>query len=404
MGKDNELEFFDRPTEASLTKIEIISKYFEAWSNVMKGTAKAAKQPAHPRFAFVDLYCGPGQYLDGTPSTPLKVVTHAARDKKLRDELCFIFNDRKKDYISQLDLAIKSLMVELPEREGSSAATVAALDLLSHKPKIFRKAVGPWIEAELNALGNIPILSLLDPFGIKGLSGALIKRLISGWGSDCIFFFNYRRINLSLKNPAYSVHLDELFGHERMKNLKKLTEGLDAEFEPNLAEARENAIIESLQESVKSLGGKFVYPFGFRSVTGKGLLHCIVLASKDIKAEKIWKDILAGQSVDTIEGIPNHHHRKITQYGLALGTPDLSIKVLKQEILDLLEDYRMPITFTYLQNIHSPGKQYVTKNYRVAILELEKEGHLTILRDLPSERIDITTLGPDYRISITRTR
>jgi three-Cys-motif partner protein len=46
----------------------------------------------------------------------------------------------------------------------------------------------------------IPSFSFIDPFGYKGLSLNIIKGVIKDWGCDCVFFFNYNRINAGIGN------------------------------------------------------------------------------------------------------------------------------------------------------------------------------------------------------------
>lgn len=401
MAKNNEdNEFFKKPSDASLKKISIVVKYFAAWSNVMKGAAKPAMDPARPRFAFIDLYCGPGRYIDNTPSIPLRVISHAAKDERLRRDMAFLFNDKDIDHVNTLASEFNGLTLEMSGGDPSEKNPVHARELLSHQPIMFNQEVDRNIDAALKRFDGIPTLSLLDPFGVKGLTSARIGRLINGWGCDCIFFFNYNRINLSLKNPAYKAHLDNLFGSERTNSLKILTEGLNSDLDAGPALARETAILDKLKETILALGGKHVFPFGFRNPSGKRLLHCVVLASKDVKAETIWKDILASESAEDAEGIPTHHHRNIDQYGLGLGTPQNSMKVLKQEIIDVLEDLRLPIDIQYLQDIHSPGKNYVSKNYRAALRELEREGLIKVVRPKKGNRVDNETFGPDDKFTI----
>ena len=58
----------------------------------------------------------------------------------------------------------------------------------------------------------------MDPWGYKGLSLRLINSVLRNWGSDCIIFFNYNRINMGLNNEFVREHMDALFGAERAAN------------------------------------------------------------------------------------------------------------------------------------------------------------------------------------------
>ena len=58
------------PTEASLKKHRIVSKYFGGWANIVLPQTKAREG----KLKYIDLFCGPGQYRDGTRSTPLLIL------------------------------------------------------------------------------------------------------------------------------------------------------------------------------------------------------------------------------------------------------------------------------------------------------------------------------------------
>ena len=60
-------KFFDESREQSEIKTAIVSKYFWAWANVIKGTAKRFGH----KMTYIDLFAGPGRYEDGTLLFPL---------------------------------------------------------------------------------------------------------------------------------------------------------------------------------------------------------------------------------------------------------------------------------------------------------------------------------------------
>ncbi len=344
----------------------------------MKNQARARLDPQAPRLAYADLYCGPGAYDDGTPSTPLLVMSYAAADDNLKRHMAFVFNDKNKRNIARLKNASASAVNRPPWRNTNQPETIAPLEHLAHPPTFASETVGPDVDQIVRKLEGIPTLSFLDPFGIKGLTNGLIRRMISGWGSDCIFFFNYRRINLSLKNPAYRQHIDQLFGAPRSERLREITSAIQMDLPEEQVEFRERIILEELSKAVQSVGGKYVFPFGFRNPSGRRLLHCLVLASKDFKAEKIWKDILSRESTDSADGIPIHQDRQVVQMSLSLGMPDLSISKLKSELATKFEG--QILTFADVMLGHSPGRKYVTRNFKDAVLEMERDGLVSVLR------------------------
>lgn len=62
--------FFEQQKEQSLVKAQIVAKYFWAWAKVIIPQAKKRKT----KIAYIDLFCGPGSYEDGSKSTPLMIL------------------------------------------------------------------------------------------------------------------------------------------------------------------------------------------------------------------------------------------------------------------------------------------------------------------------------------------
>jgi three-Cys-motif partner protein len=118
----------------------------------------------------------------------------------------------------------------------------------------------------------IPTLFFVDPWGYKGLSLRLINSVLRNWGCDCIFFFNYNRINMGLANPVVREHMDALFGDEKAKRLRTEL----ADLGPH---EREIAIVEAIGEALRDLGGKYVLPFRFRTATGARTSHHLIFVT-----------------------------------------------------------------------------------------------------------------------------
>ena len=66
----------------------------------------------------------------------------------------------------------------------------------------------------------MPTFRFIDPFGYRGLSLKIIKGVIKDGGSDCIFFFNYNRINAGISNPVVTSHINALFGQAKADELR----------------------------------------------------------------------------------------------------------------------------------------------------------------------------------------
>lgn len=227
-------KFFDERTDQSEVKARIVQKYFYAWANVIMPTA----QNNGGRIAYIDLYAGPGRYKDGAASTPLLVLQHAIADPKMASMLVVLLNDSDGNKTATLQTEIDNL---------------PGICNLKHKPVISCGEIDEDAEKYFNSSNLVPSFSFIDPFGYKGLSLKIIKGVIKDWGCDCVFFFNYNRINAGIGNEAVAGHMDALFGSERANALRERLRGLS----PDLREA---LILEELAAEIKALGGTHYCP------------------------------------------------------------------------------------------------------------------------------------------------
>jgi three-Cys-motif partner protein len=191
--------FFDQPTEQSKVKTRIVSKYFAAWSTVMTASINEREN-----IAYIDLFSGPGEYEDGTPSTPLHILGQAIKKDSLRERLVTFFNDAQLKNTTILRKKIKAM---------------PGIESLKHYPEIMTLEVNQETVEFFEKIHVIPALIFLDPFGYKGLSLRLVDSFLKDWGCDCIFFFNYNRIRPALSNPLVTPHMDSIFGTQRSLNL-----------------------------------------------------------------------------------------------------------------------------------------------------------------------------------------
>jgi three-Cys-motif partner protein len=351
----NATKFFDERTDQSEVKARIVQKYFYAWANVIMPTARKSGG----RIAYIDLYAGPGRYKDGAASTPLLVLQHAIADAKLASMLVTLLNDSDSNRTSTLQTEICAL---------------PGIGNLKHKPVVSCGEIDEEAEKHFNQAKLVPSFSFIDPFGYKGLSLKIIKGVIKDWGCDCVFFFNYNRINAGIGNQAVAGHMDALFGKERADVLRVRLSGLSPEL-------REALILEELAAEIKALGGTYVLPFTFRNSSGTRTSHKLVFVSKSFKGYAIMKDIMAKESSTEDQGVPS----------LAYSPADWSMPLLfsLQRPLDqlratLLKDFagqELPVAEIYKR--HSVDTPYVMKNYKESLTQLETEGKIAVrsLRD-----------------------
>jgi three-Cys-motif partner protein len=183
--------------------------------------------------------------------------------------LVTLFNDRDARNVGKLREAIDAL---------------PGIETLKHKPQISNDVVGEEIAKKFAAINLVPTFFFVDPWGYKGLSLGLINSVLQNWGCDCVFFFNYNRVNMGLNNVAVKEHMDALFGTQRADLLRARLSGLGPE-------DREMLIVEELSQALKEMGAAFVLPFTFKNERSDRTTHHLIFATKHFKGYEIMKGI-----------------------------------------------------------------------------------------------------------------
>ncbi len=339
-------KFFDERSDQSEVKARIVQKYFYAWANVIMPTA----EKNGGKIAYIDLYAGPGRYKDGSASTPLLVLQHAIGHAKMSQMLVAMLNDADGNNSATLQKEIAGL---------------PGIGNLKHVPTILNGEVDADAEKYFLKTRLVPSFTFIDPFGYKGLSLGIIRGVVKDWGCDCVFFFNYSRINAGISNPAVTDHMDALFAKERADRLRSQLPGLS----PSMREA---LVLEELAQAIKAMGAQFVLPFRFKNAAGTRTSHSLVFVSKNFKGYSIMKDIMAKESSTEDQGVPSF------MYSPADATMPLLFSL--QQPLDalrgmLLRDFRnRESSVGGIYEKHSVDKPYIMKNYKEVLMQLEEQG------------------------------
>jgi three-Cys-motif partner protein len=336
-------DFFEESTEQSRIKAAIVRDYFWAWAKIV---LKKQRGP----IAYVDLFAGPGIYKDGTKSTPLLVLEKAIADTDMRERLITILNDANSSNIRSLEAAI----ARLPGIEG-----------LKHQPDINSGEVGDEAARSFQKISLVPTLLFADPWGYKGLSLSLLGSFLKDWGCDCVFFFNYNRINPGLSNQAVKQHMDGLFGIDRAEQLRKAVPSLPSH-------EREPAIVEALCEALNARGAKYALPFCFKDDRGVRTSHHLVFATKHPLGYGIMKDIMAKYS--------SEEHQGVASFGYCpASTIHPRLFELNRPLDDLEDMLRSDfagrtLTTQQIYEVHNIGRPYTMRNYKAVLLKMEDKG------------------------------
>lgn len=344
------IRFFEERTDQSEVKARIVQKYFYAWAKVIMPTVRKTGG----KIAYIDLYAGPGRYKDGAASTPLLVLERAIDDPKLASMLVTLLNDSDSGNTSTLQSEID----KLPN-----------IGNLQHKPIVSCGEIDEEAEKHFNQANLVPSFSFIDPFGYKGLSLKIIKGVIKDWGCDCVFFFNYNRINAGIGNPKVIAHMDALFGKDRADALRKRLPGLS----PQLREA---LILEELAAEIKALGGTYVLPFTFRNSAGTRTSHKLVFVTKNFKGYSIMKDIMAKESSTEDQGVPSLTYSPADASMPLLFSLQQPLVELRSSLLNHFAGQELSVTEIY--ESHSVDTRYVMRNYKECLKKLESDGIISV--------------------------
>ena len=179
--------FFQSQKPQSYVKARIVSNYFWIWAKVILSIMTKRKRlgPIH----YLDLFCGPGRYGDGHPSTPLMILEKALRDPEISKHLRMTFNDEEKSLVDRLEQEIQQFpnienLSNRPVFLNQAAETIRLKDFYPSFPN------NVW-----------PTLLFVDPFGYKGISPDLLS-LVNSWGCDAIVFLNFHQVNRAVTNPV----------------------------------------------------------------------------------------------------------------------------------------------------------------------------------------------------------
>jgi three-Cys-motif partner protein len=373
--------FFEEQSEQSQIKAAIVSKYFWSWAKIITGYLKGASK--NTSIQYIDLFAGPGRYKDGAKSTPILILEQAIADSLFRDNLTAIFNDKDDENISTLREAIKA---------------IDGVDTLANEPRVYTNEVGDEIVGMFEELNLAPTLMFVDPWGYKGLSLRLINSVLKDWACECIFFFNYNRINMGLSNKAVKEHMEALFGEERAAELAERPQPLSPY-------QRELTIVEEICKALKEMGGRYVLAFGFKNEKGARTSHHLIFVSKHPLGYGIMKEIMAKESTSAPQGVasfeysPADKHQQPLLFELARPLDDLEGMLLERfagrtmTMLQVFEEH----------NVDTP---YIKKNYKDVLTKMEMEGTITAVPPHSSRKKikGVPTCADTVKVTFPRNR
>ena len=144
-----------------------------------------------------------------------------------------------------------------------------------YAPSVTSHIISEAFAPRLSAM-RTPSFILVDPCGYKGLSLRLIASALKPFGNDCIFFFNYNRINMKISYEVMDESINAFFEKARADQVRE-------KIRIASPQEREKVILTAVMQALKEEVGARSLPFGFRTREGGGTSHHLVYATKDLR-------------------------------------------------------------------------------------------------------------------------
>ena len=369
--------FFQEQREQSMIKARIVSRYFSAWASVILATQK--RYPHHAqKMAYIDLFAGPGRYDDQSKSTPLLVLETILANPDLANRMVTLFNDKDTANIESLKTAISQL-------DG--------IERLKYAPTFYNEEVGDEIAKMFNGMQIVPTFFFVDPWGYKGLSLNLVSSIIKDWGCDCVFFFNYNRVNMGINNDAVVPHMASLFGDKQLNLVRQ-------ECQNKSSKEREMIVVQALCDALRNNGSQYVLPFRFKNNEGTRTSHHLIFLSKSFRGYDIMKEIMYKESTENIGGVASFEYNPRDAHFRQGSLFDMLARPLDELQGMLLQQYAgHTIDFNRLYEEHSVDKPYIKKNYKEVLKGLLESGKITAVNAKTGKLPRKGTFSDDMRVT-----
>lgn len=363
--------FFKSQKEKSRVKTYIVTEFFKAYFPIINSAF------SNKDIWYIDLFCGPGQYDDGSKSTPIVLldIVEQFGNNDIREKLHIIFNDRDPNYIERL----KSLIINHP-----------VLPKLKYKPVITNLRASD-VDLSIYTKRNNPIFSFVDPWGYKDVTVSQVWKLVKNIGSDCVLFFNSGRILQDISKPANITDFEQLFGpyYADAKQLQKRMDLTQRQKAEQFVVLFSKNLYKTVSEEANGKYKIFVLPFYVEADDKEKISHYIVFVSKSHKAIQEMKKVMIkyGNSTSSVLGYDDKTSMQISLLNRDDDTSSAILTVIKSFLLNYPNQYNKSFTVGTLAETldrYAMFSQYKVLPFSIheikqAIELLDSQGHIDVI-------------------------
>lgn len=255
---ENSDDFFDKSKRGrGEVKHAILKYYLGAYFGRLGQTAY------FDRLVYVDGFAGPGRYVkedgteeDGSPIVAIKTVINHMHYDNFNKPIHMYFFDVKEEYTEQL----REYIVEIMMANGIDDCKL----IYNIESGRFDELMGGILEEYRET--RCPMLVFADPFGIKGVSMDLMRRVVRRPLTELFFNVMFSTVNRWVNCPNYNKLLNTFLGEE---NCKWKTTVLKGE---NKAESFIKYYVQKLTQSQRYL---FHHKFGMKDQNNRNIYQLV---------------------------------------------------------------------------------------------------------------------------------
>jgi three-Cys-motif partner protein len=265
----------------------------------------------------------------------------------------------------------------------SEVAASSSAKLLFEAPRVllgeFANHIQDVLSRAIYSRSRIATFAFVDPCGVQGVRMADLHRLLSQPFGECLLFWNYDGINRILggirAGTVPPTKLNDLFGEDTY-----IAEALAIAAGSYDAPGRERALRDLFIRALRDRSGaRFILPFRVEARDADRTSHYIIHCCTHPLAFKIMKNVMrkatsSGEAPGTFEYL----NEVDTTLQFALFSPNAD--ALRRDILAELSRRTTPIRRFVDEWPLRPDDLRVDRDYRDALLELETQGTIQVLK------------------------
>ncbi|MCX5782146.1 MAG: three-Cys-motif partner protein TcmP [Elusimicrobia bacterium] len=334
--------------EHTKVKHEILSKYLGAWIRILGKN--------YSRICYFDCFAGRSIYKDGEKGSPLLALDICADVKKrfhyLKEIVCtFIEKDRVN--FDDLKKSVKEEIEKYPKKyEG-----ITVIEPINDEFENIANGIIDKVGKNL-----APSFFFIDPFGFSGVPLKTLNKLLSIQRVEIFITFMLRDVIRFLESEPHKHSIEELYNIE---NIKEMLSSDDYKKIP-----KEEALLKIYIAQLKSAGAKYTLPFKVNADEKLQTTYYLIHVTNHPKGCEIMKEIMLHSGTKGRMGYlgPAEGQMTITQMLGISKLKEFLLKKFKGEVISFQEIRYKTIMDT----------DFTISQYRETILELEKEGIISI--------------------------